>query len=60
MTQKKPPQKPDKKIVSVACRASSKCEGRKQKIVWKKMLPTGGMSVRYQCLTCNHTWFISL
>ena len=60
MPNKPKPPSPPKKIVSVVCRASAKCEGRKQKLVWKKPLPSGGFNIRYECLTCKKVWFISL
>lgn len=44
--------------VTVNCR-KLKCNGQHAKVLRKFNLPTGGRSIHYRCLTCNHGFTIT-
>jgi hypothetical protein len=44
----------------IACRASMSCTGRQAQLKMKFRLPTGGISIRYKCLSCNKPFHITV
>lgn len=55
------PVQPEKKIVTMNCRAKEGCPGREAYLVFTKSIPLihgGGTTYRYRCTTCKGVWHL--
>lgn len=51
---------PEDEVVWMACRATQGCKGNHAKVEMKHTVPMAGTSIRYKCLTCNKSFFVTI